>query len=61
MRVASTSELVRWVSQFGPEAEVLAPKRLRLEVAHRLARALALYKARSGTTERRKEAARAGA
>ncbi len=43
MRVAVTSELKRWVMQFGPEAEVLAPKGLRREVARETERAGALY------------------
>jgi predicted DNA-binding transcriptional regulator YafY len=45
MRVAVTSELVRWVLQYGPEAEVLAPKRLRREVVERLGQAIASYQA----------------
>ncbi len=43
MRVAPTSELLRLVMQFGAEAEVLTPKRLRSEVAEELAVALACY------------------
>jgi len=43
MRVKLTSELRRWVLQFGEEAEVLAPKGWRNEVASSLLRASSLY------------------
>jgi predicted DNA-binding transcriptional regulator YafY len=36
LRVAETSELKRWVLQFGSEAEVLAPASLRRAVADEL-------------------------
>jgi predicted DNA-binding transcriptional regulator YafY len=52
LRVAGLEEVKRWVMQFGPEAEVLAPKRLREEVAASLVRALALYGARRLQTRR---------
>jgi predicted DNA-binding transcriptional regulator YafY len=60
MRVAATSEIVRWVMQFGPEAEVLAPKGLRSRVAEALARALDPYKDRKRPTSVRRSE-RAGA
>ena len=59
MRVAVTSELVRWVLQYGPEAEVLAPKPLKREVASRLSQALARYKERSAPPRRGTEEQRA--
>ena len=46
LRVAGLGEVKRWVMQFGDEAEVLAPQRLRQEVAARLDQALSLYRAR---------------
>jgi predicted DNA-binding transcriptional regulator YafY len=46
MRVKITSELRRWVMQFGEEAEVLAPKGLREGVADDLAAALDYYRPR---------------
>lgn len=46
MRVRITSELKRWVMQFGDEAEVLAPKGLREGVAADLASALSSYRPR---------------
>jgi len=48
MRVAPTSELVRWVTQFGADAEILAPKGLRQRVAEGLRQALAFYQEGSG-------------
>jgi predicted DNA-binding transcriptional regulator YafY len=54
MRVAPTSELRRWVMQFGSEAEVLAPKALRTELAEQLDRARQLYPARKRSPEERK-------
>jgi predicted DNA-binding transcriptional regulator YafY len=59
MRVAVTSELVRWVLQYGPEAEVLAPKRLRREVADRLSEAIASYRARPAPPTRDRQDQRA--
>ncbi len=46
LRIAETSEIRRWVLQFGHEAEVLAPKSLKKEVAADLAKALAAYRPR---------------
>jgi proteasome accessory factor B len=43
MRVAVTSELVRWVLQYGPDAEVLKPKSLRDQVAQKLRAASGAY------------------
>ena len=43
LRVAETSEIRRWVLQFGSEAEVLAPQSLRDAVARELAAALGAY------------------
>jgi predicted DNA-binding transcriptional regulator YafY len=43
LKVAGLDEVKRWVMQFGAEAEVLAPKRLREEVAANLDRARSLY------------------
>lgn len=48
LRIAETSEIRRWVLQFGPEAQVLTPKSLRREVAADLMRALAAYRSKSG-------------
>jgi predicted DNA-binding transcriptional regulator YafY len=45
--VAETSELKRWVLQFGSEAEVLAPASLRRPVADELKAAAAAYGDRS--------------
>jgi predicted DNA-binding transcriptional regulator YafY len=46
LRVAGLGEVKRWLMQFGDEAEVLAPKRLRDEVAASLDRARAPYRPR---------------
>jgi len=46
LKVAETSEIVRWVLQFGHEAEVLEPPSLRAAVAEQLASALAAYRRR---------------
>jgi len=46
MRVAMTEELVRWVMQFGAQAEVLAPKSLRSRLAAGFGLAQGLYKGR---------------
>jgi predicted DNA-binding transcriptional regulator YafY len=43
LKVAETSEIRRWVLQFGSEAEVLAPQSLRDVVASELATALGAY------------------
>jgi len=43
LRVAETSEIRRWVLQFGSEAEVLAPRSLRDAVARELEAALGAY------------------
>ena len=45
LRVAETSELRRWVLQFGSEAEVVAPVSLRRAVADELKAAVAAYRA----------------
>jgi len=44
LKVAETSEILRWVLQFGHEAEVLEPPSLRAAVAERLAAALSAYR-----------------
>ncbi len=44
LRVGETSELRRWVMQFGSEAEVLSPASLRKAVAADLQRAAATYR-----------------
>jgi predicted DNA-binding transcriptional regulator YafY len=59
MRVAVTGELVRWVMQFGAEAEVLAPKTLRREVAEGLGRAVSQYVRREGPSKRRRQSGHA--
>jgi predicted DNA-binding transcriptional regulator YafY len=46
LRVAETSEIKRWVLQFGAEAEVLRPASLRRAVALELAEASAPYRRR---------------
>jgi predicted DNA-binding transcriptional regulator YafY len=46
LKVAETSEIRRWVLQFGSEAEVLRPPSLRRAVAEELAKAQAAYRAR---------------
>lgn len=46
LKVAETSEIVRWVLQFGHEAEVLEPPSLRAAVAEQLGSALAAYRPR---------------
>jgi predicted DNA-binding transcriptional regulator YafY len=48
LRVAETSEIVRWVLQFGSEAEVLEPPSLRAAVAEQLRASLAAYRTASG-------------
>jgi predicted DNA-binding transcriptional regulator YafY len=60
LRVAPTSELVRWVMQFGPEAEVLAPKALRSKIAEGHQRALGPYKDRKTPVSFRRRSQRAG-
>jgi predicted DNA-binding transcriptional regulator YafY len=52
LRVAETSEIRRWVLQFGREAEVLAPESLRQAVAAELGAALAAYGPRSARRKR---------
>jgi predicted DNA-binding transcriptional regulator YafY len=54
LRVAETSELKRWVLQFGSEAEVLAPASLRRAVADELKAAAATYSDRSRGRRRAK-------
>ena len=44
LHIAETTEIRRWVLQFGHEAEVLSPESLRKEVAKDLAAALAAYR-----------------
>lgn len=51
MRVKLTSELRRWVLQFGEEAEVLSPVLLRREVARGLRAAASLYGGGGGEWE----------
>lgn len=46
LRIAETSEIRRWVMQFGSEVEVLAPPSLRRAVARDLAAALRPYRHR---------------
>jgi len=46
LRIAETSEIVRWVMQFGSEAEVLAPATLRKAVRDEIARAAAIYRSK---------------
>lgn len=53
MRVAVTSELKRWVMQFGDEAEVLGPRGLRRQVADALGDAHSLYTGRKTSSDRR--------
>lgn len=53
MKVAVTSELRRWVMQFGDEAEVLGPRGLRRQVADTLGDAHALYTSRKASSDRR--------
>jgi predicted DNA-binding transcriptional regulator YafY len=48
LTIAETSEIVRWVLQFGHEAEVLEPPSLRAAVAEQLAASLAAYRTPSG-------------
>lgn len=50
MRVAVTSELRRWVMQFGSEAEVLAPRGYRDAVARELKMAAGAYRPRKERT-----------
>jgi predicted DNA-binding transcriptional regulator YafY len=57
LRVAGLGEVKRWVMQFGAEAEVLAPKRLRDEVSAGLDRARSLYRPRRVAFGRRVDAA----
>jgi predicted DNA-binding transcriptional regulator YafY len=49
MKVAGLDEVRRWVMQFGADAEVLGPRRLRQEIQRELSTALLSYK-RSGRT-----------
>lgn len=44
LTIAETSEIVRWVLQFGSEAEVLEPPSLRAAVTEQLAASLASYR-----------------
>jgi predicted DNA-binding transcriptional regulator YafY len=48
--VAETSEIQRWVMQFGNEAEVLAPASLRRAVKEDLQAAVKLYRGRRPRT-----------
>ena len=48
LTIAETSEILRWVLQFGSEAEVLEPPSLRAAVAEQLAASLATYRTPSG-------------
>ena len=58
MRVSVTSELLRWVMQFGAEAEVLGPRGLRRQVADALGDAHSLYTSRKAPSGRRRADAR---
>jgi predicted DNA-binding transcriptional regulator YafY len=51
MKVGGLGEVRRWAMQFGPDAEILSPRRLRRETQRQLSAALQLYK-RSGGTRR---------
>lgn len=46
--VVESSELVRWILQFGPEVEVIEPHSLRLQVATQLRKATGLYTIEGG-------------
>ena len=48
LKIAETSEIKRWVLQFGAEAEVLKPASLRRAVAEELAAAAKPYRGRKG-------------
>jgi predicted DNA-binding transcriptional regulator YafY len=48
LTIAETSEIVRWVLQFGSEAEVLEPPSLRAAVAEQLRASLTAYRTPSG-------------
>jgi predicted DNA-binding transcriptional regulator YafY len=48
LKIAETSEIKRWVLQFGSEAEVLRPASLRRAIAEELAKAGARYEPRRG-------------
>jgi predicted DNA-binding transcriptional regulator YafY len=52
LKVPLSSELQRWVLQFGSEAEVLAPAALRKAVGEELKRALAAYSSRRASSAR---------
>jgi len=49
LKIAETSEIKRWVLQFGAEAEVLKPASLRRVVAQELAAAAKAYRGRRGS------------
>ncbi|HEV2171475.1 MAG TPA: WYL domain-containing protein [Candidatus Binatus sp.] len=48
MTVRGTTELSNWIMSMGPWIEVLKPAALRKEIAERLAKAAALYRAVAG-------------
>ena len=50
LKVAETSEIKRWVMQFGNEAEVLSPPSLRRAVLKDLQTAVKLYRGRRPRT-----------
>jgi predicted DNA-binding transcriptional regulator YafY len=52
LRVTETSELRRWILQFGSQAEVLAPASLRRTVAQELSSAATAYR---GSPKRRRK------
>jgi predicted DNA-binding transcriptional regulator YafY len=58
MKVAGLDEVKRWVMQFGEEAEVLAPHRLRRDVITSLDRARSLYRAGAASLKRSADAVR---
>jgi predicted DNA-binding transcriptional regulator YafY len=53
LKVAETSEIKRWVLQFGAEAEVLKPASLRRAVVQELGAATRAYRGRRGTDDGR--------
>ena len=58
LHVAPSSELVRWILQFGAEVEVDAPTSLRTQVAAHLRKATGLYDAEEGLPAHRRDRAK---